>query len=193
MRPYLSRTGVQEGWHLDKLDKAFLLQRGFDLPAADRLDGDIPIYASTGIAGYHNQHKACGPGVVTGRSGTLGEVHFVHEDFWPLNTSLWVKDFKTVSPLIAYFMLKSLDLSTYNAGASVPSLDRKTVHAIDILIPHEGVQGLFEQLVMPQFEQIRAIARMNSKLTEARDMLLPRLMSGALDVSRISVPQEVEV
>lgn len=184
---------VPEGWSYDRLDAAFMLQRGFDLPASDRVDGDIPIFASTGIAGYHNLHKVLGPGVVTGRSGTLGEVHFVHENFWPLNTALWVKEFKRVTPLIAYFMLSSLDLTIYNAGASVPSLDRKTVHAIDILIPGEGIQILFDQAVMPLFEQIRTISKVNSKLMEARDMLLPKLMSGALDVSRITVPKEVEV
>ncbi len=185
------KDGVPEGWTYEKLEAAFVLQRGFDLPASERLDGDIPVYASTGLAGFHNQAKVPGPGVVTGRSGTLGEVHFVHEDFWPLNTTLWVKEFKRIRPLLAYFTLGSLGLSVYNAGASVPTLDRKTVHAIDILIPNEGVQGLFESAVMPMFDQIRAIIQYNNKLKQARDLLLPKLMSGALDVSRLTLPQEI--
>lgn len=182
--------GVPEGWSHEKLEAAFILQRGFDLPASDRLDGDIPVYASTGVTGFHNQAKVTGPGVVTGRSGTLGEVHFVYEDFWPLNTTLWVKEFKKTTPLIAYFMLGALDLAIYNSGASVPSLDRKTVHGIDIVIPASQVQRHFELAVIPMFDQIRAITQYNEKLRQARDLLLPKLMSGALDVSGIAVPKE---
>lgn len=184
--------GVPEGWSYEKLEAAFLLQRGFDLPASERIVGDIPVYASTGVAGFHNHAKVSGPGIVTGRSGTLGEVHFVHDDFWPLNTTLWVKEFKKATPLLAYFILGALDLVVYNSGASVPTLDRKTVHAIDILIPESQVQRRFELAIMPFFDQIRAITLHNEKLRQARDMLLPKLMSGALDVSRITIPKEIE-
>jgi type I restriction enzyme, S subunit len=59
----------------------------------------VPIVGSTGITGYHDKAKAQGSSVVTGRSGTLGEVHYVADDFWPLNTALWVKEFKRVTLL----------------------------------------------------------------------------------------------
>ena len=70
------------------------IQRGFDLPSQDREDGEFPIYASTGIAEYHSHYKVDAPCVVTGRSGTIGEVFYVDMKCWPLNTTLWVKDFK---------------------------------------------------------------------------------------------------
>ncbi len=70
-----------------------MLQRGFDLPKADRVEGTVPIYASTGVTGFHNEAKVKAPGIVTGRSGTIGDVLYVQEDFWPLNTALWVKAF----------------------------------------------------------------------------------------------------
>lgn len=185
------REGVPEGWKVDRLDSAFTLQRGFDLPAAERVDGDTPIIASTGICGTHNVSKVAGPGVVTGRSGTLGEVHFIPGDFWPLNTTLWVKEFKQVTPVIAYFILKNLNLASLNAGASVPSLDRKTVHPIQIVIPSAQVQQAFDEIVNPIFAQMDQLTELNNALCGARDLLLPKLMSGQLDVSRISLPEEV--
>ncbi len=83
--------GVPEGWERTAFKNALVLQRGFDLPIQAREDGYVPIYGSTGINGFHSKSRVQGPGIVTGRSGTLGEVHYVAGDFWPLNTALWAK------------------------------------------------------------------------------------------------------
>jgi len=176
------QDGLPEGWRFGQLDQALFLQRGFDLPHGARKLGDIPIIASTGVNGFHNEAKANGPGVVTGRSGTLGVVHYVHEDFWPLNTALWVKEFRSVTPFVAYFMLSDLNLAQYNSGASVPSLDRKVVHSIEVLIPPEKIMALFDEQIGPFFEQIRALQEMNKCAQYARDELLPKLMSGTIRV-----------
>lgn len=174
--------GVPEGWKSGELEKALFLQRGFDLPSSARKQGAVPIYASTGINGFHNIAKATGPGVVTGRSGTLGIVSFVSGDFWPLNTSLWVKEFRQVTPLYAYFLLSELGLEQFNSGASVPTLDRKVVHAITVRIPHTGLLAEFDRLVLPVFEQVETLRRANISAAQARDALLPKLMSGQLSV-----------
>lgn len=174
--------GVPEGWNRERLDSALLLQRGFDLPNALRTPGRIPIYASAGINGYHCEAKVKGPGVVTGRSGTLGIVHYVAGDFWPLNTALWVKEFRRVTPLFAYFMLSEMNLAQYNSGASVPSLDRKVVHPVEILIPPGKVIDQFDEYVGPLFQQIEYLREANLRAVEARDALLPQLMSGAIRV-----------
>ncbi|AGE28274.1 MULTISPECIES: restriction endonuclease subunit S [Pseudomonas] len=174
--------GIPEGWSRERLDSALLLQRGFDLPNGVRKPGSIPIYASAGINGYHCEAKVKGPGVVTGRSGTLGLVHYVPCDFWPLNTSLWVKEFRRVTPLFAYFMLSEMNLAQYNSGASVPSLDRKVVHPVEILIPPGRVIGQFDEYVGPLFEQVEYLREANLQAADARDALLPQLMSGAIRV-----------
>ena len=88
-------------WEQMKFEDALVLQRGFDLPVQDREDGDVPIYGSTGTCGLHSKAAVKGPGVVTGRSGSLGIVSYVPHDYWPLNTALWVREFKRVSPLYA--------------------------------------------------------------------------------------------
>lgn len=174
--------GVPEGWERMSLEDALVLQRGFDLPSHERKEGLVPIYASTGVNGTHNVAKVTGPGVVTGRSGSLGVVHYVHEDFWPLNTTLWVKEFKRVNPSFAYFLLTSLNLEQYNGGVSVPTLDRKVVHKISIVIPNIDVQSLFDENLLPIFAQVRQLRLYNEKLKQARDLLLPRLMNGEFAV-----------
>jgi type I restriction enzyme S subunit len=80
---------IPAGWEVGQLDDLLVLQRGFDLPQSKRIPGPYPILAASGPSGTHNEYKVNGPGVTTGRSGVLGNVFFVHEDFWPLNTSLW--------------------------------------------------------------------------------------------------------
>lgn len=183
-------NGVPQGWRLDTLDKALFLQRGFDLPSGARLHGNVPVYASTGVNGFHNVAKVCGPGVVTGRSGTLGVVHYVPQDFWPLNTALWVKEFRAVSPLFAYFMLSELRLEQFNSGASVPTLDRKVAHLLSVLIPARNVNAEFDLRVQPLFDQIETLMASNDAAARARDLLLPQLMSGQLDVSGVALPEE---
>jgi len=112
------------------------LQRGFDLPANQRLSGEYPIVASASTNGFHSQYKVEPPGVVTGRSGTLGEVQYITKKFWPLNTSLWVKDFKGNFPKYVYYFLKLLDLKRFNSGAGVPTLNRNDLDTLKISV-HE--------------------------------------------------------
>jgi type I restriction enzyme S subunit len=173
---------VPQGWERVPLEAALVLQRGFDLPTQDRQEGDVPIYGSTGILGYHDRAKAVAPGVVTGRSGTLGEVQYVAEDYWPLNTALWVKEFKRVTPLFALFLLREMDLKQFNGGASVPTLDRKSVHRVEILIPSAPMLRSFDEFAADDYEQIKNLTAQNQKLRTARDLLLPRLMSGEVAV-----------
>ena len=124
-----------EGWAEVPLIEAVTLQRGFDLPVQDRSAGTVPIYAANGPVGTHNIARVKGPGVVTGRSGTIGKVHFVEKDFWPLNTSLYVKDFHGNDPKFVALLLKTLGLERYLAGTGVPTLNRNIVHEVVVTIP----------------------------------------------------------
>ena len=178
----LLRDGLPDGWRRVRLDQALFLQRGFDLPHGSRVEGEVPVYASTGVGGFHNEARVKGPGVVTGRSGTLGVVHYVYDDYWPLNTALWVKEFRRVSPIVAFFMLAELNLAQFNSGASVPTLDRKVVHGEWVIIPPIDVMKLFEQYAEPVFKQLTTLQNANKQAGHARDELLPKLMSGAIRV-----------
>jgi type I restriction enzyme S subunit len=117
------------------LGEVATLQRGFDLPVHLRNSGMIPVFAANGPIGLHSKAKVKGPGVVTGRSGTLGKVHFVESDFWPLNTALWVKDFHGNDPRWVARLLTWMHLEQYTRGAGVPTLNRNLVHVVEIPLP----------------------------------------------------------
>ena len=100
------------------------LKRGYDLPKKDRNPGKYPLYSANGITDYIDEYKVRAPAVVTGRSGTIGEVHYSEQNIWALNTALYVKDFKGNLEKYIYYFLESFDLKKYASGAGVPTLNR---------------------------------------------------------------------
>jgi len=103
------------------------LKRGYDLPKRQRKKGKFPLFSANGITDYINESKIEAPGVVTGRSGTIGEVHYTDKDFWALNTALYVKNFKGNLPKYIFYFLKSFDLKSFSSGAGVPTLNRNVL------------------------------------------------------------------
>jgi type I restriction enzyme S subunit len=124
-----------------------------------------------------------GPGVTTGRSGVLGNVYFVHEDFWPLNTSLWVKEFRNATPAYAYHLLLGLDFELFNAGSAVPTLNRNHVHNLPVVVPPMKSVQDFDRAVMPLLRRQKVNHEESQTLAALRDSLLPKLLSGEIRVS----------
>ncbi|MEH2423215.1 MAG: restriction endonuclease subunit S [Nostoc sp.] len=122
-------------WKDCTLGDVITLQRGFDLPSSKRQDGKVPVVSSSGISGYHNVAKVKAPGVVTGRYGTLGEVFHIDQDFWPLNTTLYVKNFKDNDHKFISYFLKTLNLAHQNTAGAVPGLNRNALHLLPVKIP----------------------------------------------------------
>lgn len=112
------------------------LNRGFDLPNDKMVMGDFPVVASTSIKGYHDEYKVLPPVVVTGRSGSLGSVQYIEKACTPLNTTLYVKDFKGNDPKYVYYYLKMMHLESFNSGAGVPTLNQNHLHGLKLKI-HE--------------------------------------------------------
>jgi type I restriction enzyme, S subunit len=115
-------------WKDGSLGDVIELKRGYDLPQRDRRFGTFPIVSSSGVIGFHSEHKAVGPGVVIGRYGTLGQVHYIKQNYWPHNTALYVCDFKGNDPLFVRYFLQSLDFQAYSDKAAVPGLNRNHLH-----------------------------------------------------------------
>lgn len=147
------------------------LQRGFDLPARLMQDGDIPVLGSNGIVGFHNEAKDSGPGVVTGRSGTLGLVQYTEGPYWPHNTSLWVKDFKENDPRFVYYKLKTLRLERFNGGVSVPTLNRNVLDTLRIKIPNKSRQKAISEFLTVYDELIKNNRRRIQLLEQAARLL----------------------
>ena len=178
------------GWRRGKLDDLIVLQRGFDLPKPKRVEGKYPILAASGVNGTHNEAKVPGPGISTGRSGVIGNVFYVYEDFWPLNTSLWVKEYRNSSPAHAYFLIQTLDFASFNSGSAVPTLNRNHVHNLPMAVPSpETIQG-FDEFVGPLFQRKRVNDVENQTLDQTRDFLLPKLMSGEIRLTEAEMVME---
>jgi type I restriction enzyme, S subunit len=128
-------------WNNFQLGEIVTLQRGYDLPTNKRKDGNIPVIGSAGITGWHNKSKTNGPGVTIGRSGSsIGVATYCDKAFWPHNAVLFVKDFKGNHKKFIYYLLKSVDFSSYNSGAAQPSLNRNLIYQINIKLPDFDTQ-----------------------------------------------------
>jgi type I restriction enzyme, S subunit len=128
---------LPQGWEEKKLGEIAFLQRGYDLTNSKVVKGSFPVVKSNGIDVFHDEFKVKAPGVTTGRSGTLGNVFFIMENFWPHNTSLFVKNFYENDKKFIYYFLKTANLENYNSGSSVPTLNRNHVHNLTFCIPSD--------------------------------------------------------
>jgi len=149
-------------WQRRKLVDVATLQRGFDLPTQKRVMGQVPIVTSSGISDRHNESAAHGPGVATGRSGSIGNVFFIEEDYWPLNTVLYVKDFHGNDPRFVYYLLMKFDLRRFATGTGVPTLNRNFVHDELVSVPTLPEQQRIVTVLDDAFAAI-ATARTNAE------------------------------
>jgi type I restriction enzyme S subunit len=122
-------------WRDCKLGDVLELKRGYDLPSQHRHPGPVPIVSSSGPSGFHSEAMVKAPGVVTGRYGTIGEVFFVTQDFWPLNTTLYVRDFKGSDPKFVSYFLKTIDFYSCSDKAAVPGVNRNHLHELPVRVP----------------------------------------------------------
>lgn len=127
-------------WHEALLGDVLTLQRGYDLTEKEASPGPFPVISSGGVSYTTDVPKVDGPGVVTGRKGVLGKVHFSAGPYWPHDTTLWVKDFKGSNPRFVYYFLQTLPLATLDAGASNPTLNRNHAHLLPVRVPPSEVQ-----------------------------------------------------
>ena len=172
----IDKENLPEGWKMGTIGDMLELQRGFDLPSQARVDGKYPIYASTGIAEYHNEYKVEPPCIVTGRSGTIGEVFYSNEKCWPLNTTLWVKDFKGTPSFFVYYKLKELDLGkTVSGFAAVPTLNRNDVHMMETVVPPKDILLGFDSQMQIIHNNLCCIEQEIERLTELQSLLLAKM------------------
>jgi type I restriction enzyme S subunit len=132
-----TETGeMPESWLIKRFGDFATLHRGYDLPVHQRNSGKVPVVGSNGIVGYHDKAMVKGPGVCTGRSGTMGLSFYCETDFWPLNTALFVVDFHGNDQLFVHYFFERFDFEQFAAGVSVPTLNRNLVHETMIAVPN---------------------------------------------------------
>ncbi|QUB60000.1 restriction endonuclease subunit S [Prevotella melaninogenica] len=154
-----------------RFDDFIRLNRGFDLPDYKIEKGEYPVITSTNIKAFHKEYKVEGPMVVTGRSGSLGKVQYIEGRCWPLNTSLYVKDYKGNFPRYVYYFLQMMHLEQYNTGAGVPTLNQNHLHSLKIKIHEKKLQqkiasilSSYDRLIENNTRRIRLLEQMAENL-----------------------------
>lgn len=162
--PKIRFKGFQGEWVEKALKEVAPLQRGFDLPSHSICRGLIPIAYSNGVLNYHNIGKCYAPGLVTGRSGTIGKFTFIESGmYWPHNTSLWVTNFFNNVPKYIYYMYHTIGIEKYSTGSGVPTLNRNDVHDIIIYCPSIAEQ----QSIADYFTNLDTLIQSTTKKIES--------------------------
>jgi type I restriction enzyme S subunit len=169
---------VPEGWGYHKLGEVAELQRGFDLPSKSRMDGNVPIISSSGISGFHCEFKAKSPGVVTGRYGSIGDVFYIEEDYWPLNTALWVKDFHGNYPKYIYYLLSKFDFKKFSDKTGVPGVNRNDLHAVKVPVPPLLEQKKIAQILSTWDQAITTTEQLLANSQQQKKALMQQLLTG---------------
>jgi type I restriction enzyme, S subunit len=137
----------KNGWIKKSLKEVAPLQRGFDLPSTQLIEGNYPVGYSNGIKYSHSEYKVVGPGVWTGRSGTIGNVFYTEDNYWPHNTSLWVTDFNNNHPKYIYHLYSKLHFEKRMTGTGVPTLNRNDIHKFKIYVPEISEQKIISNKI----------------------------------------------
>ena len=151
-------------WKETTLGQVIELKRGYDLPQQQRESGKVPLVSSSGVSDFHSTAMVKGPGVVTGRYGTIGQVYYIEKDFWPLNTTLYVRDFKNNDPRFISYFLQSVDFFAYSDKAAVPGVNRNHLHQALVKIPPLPEQRAIAHILGTLDDKIELNRRMNETL-----------------------------
>ena len=170
--------GVLEGWEKKPLGEVAPLKYGKALKKDDRVPGSFPVYGSSGIVGTHEKALVTGPAIIVGRKGNVGSVYWSKDDFHPIDTVYFVE----TEHCTTYLYYALLHMQFINTDVAVPGLNRDFAHSRTLLIPDDKILALFEQDVTVIHDQIDQLMKYNESLTQARDLLLPRLMNGEVAV-----------
>ena len=175
---------VPERWIETNLGSVLQLKRGYDLPKRDRTVGTVPVVSSSGVTDTHGQARVKGPGVVTGRYGNIGQVFFVRDDFWPLNTTLYVRDFKNNDPRFISHFLRGLDFSAHSGKTAVPGVNRNHLHGTRIVFPPDvGEQRIIATILSSVDDAIEKTRSLIGSTQELKSALMSALLTGELPVT----------
>ncbi|ALO73023.1 type I restriction-modification system specificity determinant [Bifidobacterium longum subsp. longum] len=153
-------------WRETTLGEITDLKRGFDLPKSQRLQGDVPVYSSSGITGSNSTAAVEGPCVITGRYGTIGEVFFSGGPCWPLNTALYSTEFNGNNPRFVYYLLQTIPWQGYTTASAVPGVNRNHVNLCPVKIPDKATQDAIVEVLDSIVDKIALNNQLNDYLFE---------------------------
>lgn len=173
--------GVPEGWNRGLLKELISVNYGKDHKKAPD-DGNIPVYGSGGLMRKCNKSLFSGEAVLIPRKGSLNNIMYVDETFWTVDTMFYATMKQPHTAVFVYFFVKAFDMYSMNIGAAVPSMTAKILDAMDVVIPDKETMEKFDKRAKTYFNKIKTLQGQNNRLKIARDLLLPKLMSGEVEV-----------
>lgn len=175
--------GVPEGWKVTRLGDVLELGYGKALKESERKSGDFPVYGSSGIVGYHNSCLVKGPGIIVGRKGNVGSIHWSDNDFYPIDTVYYVKS--AISQYYLFYLLQ--DLNFLNTDAAVPGLNRNQAYSNKVYTADKRILELFDKTMKDVFGLKKSMACRSEILANSRDLLISRLITGKLSVEDLDI------
>jgi type I restriction enzyme S subunit len=173
---------IPAGWEMGILRDLVEFNYGKPLKTEARSGSGYPVVGSSGVIGYHSEFLIKASGVVVGRKGTIGAITYLHENFYPIDTTYYVKPKKNIKLIFIYFLLRTLRLDKMNGDSAVPGLNREVALNVPISLPSLELIQKFESLIEPMFNKTKNIQNENQQLTQLRDWLLPMLMNGQVSI-----------
>ena len=173
---------VPKGWVTNRLENILELTYGKALKKTERTNGDYPVYGSGGVDGAHNEYLVKGPGIIVGRKGTVGSLHWENKDFYPIDTVFFVRPKEYFSLVYCYQLLKTLRLENMNTDAAVPGLNRNNAYRLEGVTPPQPIIAKFTNIIQTIRHKIDSNHNETENLTNLRDTLLPKLISGELSL-----------
>ncbi|MDD2800121.1 MAG: restriction endonuclease subunit S [Methylococcales bacterium] len=169
---------IPEDWNVNAISDVAPLQRGFDLPTPQLRSGPFPVVYSNGVLHCHNKAVVTAPGVVTGRSGTIGKVNFIESDYWPHNTTLWVTSFKGNAPKFIYYLYQNIGLERFGTGSGVPTLNRNDVHSFSVPMPPVAEQEAIADALSDTDALIESLEQLITKKRHLKQGTMQQLLTG---------------
>ncbi|HDZ2431173.1 TPA: restriction endonuclease subunit S [Klebsiella pneumoniae] len=173
---------VPKGWVTNRLENILELAYGKALKKTERTNGDYPVYGSGGVDGTHNEYLVKGPGIIVGRKGTVGSLHWENKNFYPIDTVFFVKPKEYYSLVYCYQLLKTLGLENMNTDAAVPGLNRNNAYRLEVVTPTQSIITKFTNIIQTIQYKMDSNHNETENLTALRDTLLPKLISGELSL-----------
>lgn len=171
--------GFSGDWTVKQLKHVAPLQRGFDLPNRELRNGPYPVVYSNGVINHHAEFQVQGPGVVTGRSGTIGKVTYLEDSYWPHNTALWVTSFENNDPRFIFYLYTQIGLERFATGSGVPTLNRNDVHDFEVAIPPTSVeQSAIATALTDMDTEIFELESRRDKTRNIKQAMMQELLTG---------------
>lgn len=174
--------GIPKGWSVQRVGGVIELAYGKALKSTDRQEGNVPVYGSGGITGYHNMPLVPNGSIIVGRKGTVGSLYWEDKPFFPIDTTYYVRPL--AAPLtFCYYAMQTMGLEKMNTDAAVPGLNRENVYRLELVLPDSAALQQFDIQVVSLRNAMRSNLESSQSLAHLRDTLLPKLLSGELSVA----------